>query len=124
MKNITGKTWADYWKIWIKQTRTRATADLNKIKAQPVSQVTVLTEKSHNISNDITGVTASPDGKWLAYTLNSADRRQGLYLKNRQTGETTRLIDKLLGIGLRFTPDSPDFDLQQTASDRAILLVF
>jgi Tol biopolymer transport system component len=106
LKTITGKDWADFWNDWIVQTRSRVQAELQKIQTQPLSTYTSITENSHEISNRVTGSAVSPDGKWIAYTLASSDQREGLYLRELETGNTQRLNDKNSGIGLKFTPDS------------------
>ncbi len=106
LRDITGKDWYQFWDEWVDATRKRVEIEIQKIKSQPTNSYQPLLEKSRASSNEINGVGASPDGRWLAYTLLSSDRREGLYLMNLETGESKRLLDKLGGIGVRFTPDS------------------
>ena len=106
LKNVTGLDWYDHWNEFTQKTQQRITQDLKIIRSQPVTQVKRLNERNHETSNNIAGVAESPDGHWLAYTLISADRRSGLYLKDLHSQKITRLDDKLGGIGMQFLPDS------------------
>ncbi len=106
LKNIIGKNWSQLWSEMILDTEIRAKKELEIIHSQPTTSSTFLTEEKHEISNTVIGSAASGDGQWLAYTLGSADRRSGLFLRNLHTGITKRLDDKLNGVGMKFTPDS------------------
>jgi hypothetical protein len=106
LEGITGKDWYQFWNEWVTATRTRMKKDLEIIHSQPVNSYEFLTSDNRVSSNEVSGSAVSPDGKWIAYTLVSANRRQGLYLKNLETGKVRRLDDKLAGVGMSFTPDS------------------
>ncbi len=106
LENITGKDWYQFWNEWVAATQKRTNEELKRIQSQPTTHFKLLTEQNHQISNQVLGVAASPDGKWLAYTQSSADQRQGLFIRNIQSGEIKRIGDKLYGIGMKFTPDS------------------
>ena len=108
LENITGKDWYAFWDQWVAQTTKRITDDLNKIKSKPLTRYTFLTDPKYEDSNQVTGAAVSPNGKWIAYTLSSANWRSGLYIKDLTHPETPqrRLSDKLNGIGIQFTPDS------------------
>ncbi len=101
-ENITGKSWYDYWDIWVGETRERQNKSLKKIHAQAVTPVEHLTSRAFGVL----GNAVSPDGKWVAYTQESLDRRIGVYVRDTASGATRRLDDKLLGVGMAFTPDS------------------
>ena len=102
LQNITGKDWYHFWAQWVQETRKRTEAELNKIKSQPVTKVHRLTEQGFKVL----GTAASPDGNWIAYTRDDQDRRSGLYIQNLNTGKAKRIDDKLMGVGMAFTPDS------------------
>ena len=102
LENITEKDWYQHWAEFVAETNTRAGADLLKIQRQPVSALKKLPETRYGAL----GATLSPDGKWLAYTQSSSDEPMGLYLKDLKTGTTRRVRDKVLGVGMAFTPDS------------------
>lgn len=106
LEDLVGQDWSSIWKHWVETTQTRMQEQIRIIKTQPLTSFRLLTLKDPKITNEVTGIALSPEGKWIAYTSVSADRRQGLYLLNRKTGQTERLSDKLYGVGLQFTPDS------------------
>jgi len=102
IENITGKDWYAFWDEWVAETRSRAARDLERIKSQPLTPLSRITAKDY----ESLGPAVSPDGKWLAYTASSKDRRTGLVLKNLKTGEQKRICDKTMSGQLAFTPDS------------------
>ena len=106
LENITGKDWYKLWNEWVAETNVRMTEQLRVIHTQPVTEFTPLLDRDNHISNDVSGSALSPDGRWIAYTLVSADTRQGLYLRDLPTGKTEKLDDKIFGVGMKFTPDS------------------
>ena len=103
---VVKKDWYAIWDEWVDQTRKRTEKDIKKIKSQPLTPVRVLTEQTRAKSNQVGGIAASPDGRWLAYTQASADQRSGLYLRDLRGQLVRRLSDKLYGMGMSFTPDS------------------
>ncbi|HAR42190.1 MAG TPA: hypothetical protein DCS07_06105 [Bdellovibrionales bacterium] len=102
LENITGKNWYQIWNSWQAATQKRITADLEKLRSEPESQIVQLTENNFQTF----GGALSPDGKWLAYTADSSDRRMGLFLREQKTGIVRRLIDKFYGTGISFSADS------------------
>ena len=106
LNRVIQKDWYSIWSEWVRETETRMTKDIEKIRSQSITQFKWLTDRSRERSIEASGIAASPDGKWLAYTLVSADQRSGLYLRDLATQETRRLSDKLFGVGMQFTPDS------------------
>lgn len=103
LENITGGTWYDFWNQWLEATRERSQAELKLIRSKPLSIThKIIGEKGENVL----GAQISPDGKWLAYHLDTPHRRSGVYLKNLENQEITRLGDQVAGVGMAFTPDS------------------
>lgn len=112
-----GKDFYATWNDWLEQTHMRAEKDLATIRREPVTQYTLLTQRSHENSNDVEGATVSPDGKWIAYSMSNTHHRPGLYLKNLKTGEVKHIDDKLGGMGMKFTPDSQGLIVSQLLQD-------
>ena len=106
LETVSGKDWYQYWDEFVRSTRKRVNEDLDKIRSVPVTLFEPLTEQSHELSNQAIGAEISPNQKWLAYTLLSTRQRQGLYIKNLETGKTHRAEDKAGGAKIAFTPDS------------------
>ena len=116
LENTLSTSWNDLWDEWLKKTQKRISQDLAMLQAQATTQEIPLTLRKHTLSNDITGVAASPDGNLLAFTRASTEARQGLYLLRLNDAGTApqnlaekmpeRLNDKLSGVGIAFTPDS------------------
>ncbi|MGK5086543.1 hypothetical protein WDW86_03215, partial [Bdellovibrionota bacterium FG-2] len=110
VKNLTGKSWSDLWDEWVTQANIRANAELDKIKEEPLTPTHIITPDTY----EVMGSSVSPDGKWIATTQNSLDRRMGLVLyelPNEFNAKTPPLVakrveDKLLGSTLSFSPDS------------------
>lgn len=110
LENITGKDWYQHWDDFLDETRTRMLKQIATIESQPITQTeTVIsagalhTEKK---STDVLGSALSPDGRFIAYTNSTTERRIGLYLYDREKKSTRKLNDKYLGVGHSFTPDS------------------
>lgn len=106
LESVSGKTWYKLWDTWVQETQARINRDLKILRSQPTTPVHLLTHSSPDKGQVLLGSAPSPDGEWIAYTLETSDRRQGLYLKNLKTEKTTHLLDKLSGMSLKFTPDS------------------
>ncbi len=102
LKNITGKDWYGYWDDWVKKARARAKSELQRIHSQPVTHLDLLTVSG----SETLAPAPSPDGKWVAYTRDSPDKRMGLYLLDTRTRRSKWLDDKLNGATMAFTPDS------------------
>ncbi len=102
LENITGKDWHRHWDEWVAETHARATTQLERIRSRSVTKIDRLTEGG----SDVYAIAVSPDGRWLATTRESPDRRAGLYLRDLRDGTERRLRDKILGAGAAFTADS------------------
>jgi hypothetical protein len=102
LENISGKNWYDAWDDFVAKTRSHAEKQLATIRSQPVTQFKRLTHNSY----EAYGPTLSPDGQWIAYTLDGLDDISGLFLLNRKTGKRVRLLDKEGGVSLAFSHDS------------------
>jgi Tol biopolymer transport system component len=102
LSNIIGRDWYDCWRDFTAKARERANGQLARIRSQPVTPVERLSEQGY----EIFGPAVSPDGKLVAYTRSSPDRRSGLFLRELETGKTRLLGDKELGVGMAFLPDS------------------
>ncbi len=102
VENLVGKSWSDLWREWVIRARVQANAELEKIKAEPLTPIQKIAENTY----EVMGSAVSPDGKWIATTQNSLDRRMGLVLYNLETKQAQRVTDKLLGSTLSFSSDS------------------
>jgi len=102
LENITGNEWDHYWDRFIKETLARTNATLTKIKSAGATPIQFITHGDR----DTLGPALSPDGKWLAYTQSNLSDTWGLWLKNLETGEESRITDKSLGAKMSFSPDS------------------
>jgi Tol biopolymer transport system component len=102
LENITGKNWYKTWDDFIQASKTNAGEQLEKIRSQRVTIYMRLTKDGYNLY----GPKLSPAGDWIAYTQQGLDDISGLYLMNRKTRETTRLLDKDAGVSVAFTKDS------------------
>lgn len=104
LKNITGKDWYGYWDSFVADTRARMKTDLEKIRSAPLTGI----EKLVQVEHGALGSAVSPDGKQIAYTLSSLERRSGLYVQStsvKPLGKRVRLDDKAQGVGLAYSPD-------------------
>ena len=103
LENITnGKNWKDYWNSFVTETKSRLGSQIQKIKADGVTPREQLTHAGYSAL----GGAISPDGNWMAFTQVTQQERQGLFLRNLKTGNERRIDDKMLGVGMGFTPDS------------------
>ena len=102
LENITGRDWYSYWDQFVAETRERATKALEKIKSQPITEPHRLTHGAYQV----VGSAFSPDGHWLAYTAETLDQKNSLYVRDLQTGQDRQIAEKVLGAQLSFTPDS------------------
>jgi hypothetical protein len=102
LENITGRDWYSYWDQFISETRERSSISLTRIRSQPVTEPHLLT---HNAYLTL-GSSFSPDGHWVAYTAETLDQKNSLYLRDLQTGKERLIGEKVLGAQLSFTPDS------------------
>jgi hypothetical protein len=107
---VVDRSWDDLWTEWVSTSESRLEADLQAIRKLPVSRIDFIERSQFGAL----GSASSPDGKWLAFTMDQPNDRVGLYLKNidPQTipnspeSELVRVADKVFGVGLSFTPDS------------------
>ena len=103
LESIIGKNWSEVWEQWVGETRKRMTAQLDRIRSRPTTELERLTPSD---GLQTIGPAISPNGSWLAYTTDTPDRRSGLYLLDLIGGRTRRLDDKSSGAQAAFTPDS------------------
>ncbi len=101
-ERVSGKDWSTHWQEWVRQARERARSELESIRAVGETPVAPITEGNYSTL----GIAFSPDGKWMAYSREAMDRRQGVYLREIATGEETRVSDQIGGSSLAFTADS------------------
>jgi Tol biopolymer transport system component len=94
--------WPGAWKKFVQDTTERETRNLAQLKQDGLSQVKLVTDTGY----EAIGGAVSPSGEWMAYSAESLTKRPGLYLKNLRTQATTWIRDKLMGVGLSFSPDS------------------
>jgi Tol biopolymer transport system component len=102
LENLVSKDWYAYWADFIRDTQTRMSAQLAKIRSQRLTKYERLTQNGFNSL----APALSRDGRWLAYTSRTAEERFGLRLIDLTSGESTRLDDKLYGASMTFSPDS------------------
>ncbi|MBU6154501.1 MAG: PD40 domain-containing protein [Bdellovibrionales bacterium] len=102
LENVMSRNWKDYWENFVRETELRM--------GEQIRSVIKTGETSHEAiaKSDFSALSAawSPDGQWLAYTEDSLDDRTRLILLNLKTGEKRALDEKILGVGVAFTPDS------------------
>ena len=106
LSDVIHRDWYQAWDQWVLKTQERMSEQLKLISSSPKNKLHWITDRSHENSNEVTGVAFSPDGQWMAYTAVSTHKRQGLYLKDLKTQKTQHLSDKKQGAALAFTPDS------------------
>lgn len=102
LQAITGKDWYSYWDSWVENVRARARQQLARIKSHPVTPFNKLTTGGR----ETLGSSVSPDGRWIAFSHESEDKRMSLNLIDLQSGEKRTLTNKILGASVSFTPDS------------------
>ncbi len=102
LQNVMNRSWKDYWENFTRESELRM--------GEQIKSVLKAGETEHRVlaKSDFSALSAawSPDGQWLAYTESSLDDRTRLVLKNLKTGEKRALDEKILGVGVAFTPDS------------------
>lgn len=101
LENITGRDWADYWERFLSETELRMGKELERLRSRPVTEPTVLAAGGHSPASSA----VSPDGKKIAYSIETPDEEAGLYVRDLPSGKTKRLRDKVMGIGMSFSPD-------------------
>lgn len=102
VENISGKDWYTLWSNWVEETGARARQDIKTIRSQPQTRIKKITQGGQGTL----GAAFSNDGRWMAYTQDSADAPFSLYLMNLKTQKTERLYEKIEGANVVFTPDS------------------
>ena len=102
LKNITHKNWKDYWQSFVDETTESMTGQINALKAKGETPFETIT---HSRYSSLGGV-ISPNGKTLAFTESSLDHPQSLCIVDLETQKLTRLENKIMGLGMAFTPDS------------------
>jgi Tol biopolymer transport system component len=102
LDNITGRDWYSYWDQFVRETKVRSSKQIAVIRSQPVTSPQFVT---HN-GFQVLGSTFSPDGQWVAYTKQTLDELNGIYLRDLKTGKEKWLAEKIEGTEASFTPDS------------------
>jgi len=102
LENITGHDWFYYWDEWMRDSKQHVYEQIEKIKSQPVTE----TQEVFQEGIQVLGSAASPNGEWLAVTVDGIDHRWGLYLHHLKTKERIWIDDKLDGASLSWSPDS------------------
>jgi hypothetical protein len=102
LENITGRDWYSYWDQFVRETQDRTSKELAQIKAQPFTQPKRETQGAYQV----VGSAYSPDGRWLAYTSETLDQLNSLYIRDLQSGKDRLIEEKIAGAQLAFTADS------------------
>ncbi len=102
LQNVMNRNWRDYWDNFTRETELRMGEQIKSVLKEGESEHEVIAK------SDFSALSAawSPDGQWLAYTESSLDDRTRLVLLNLKSGEKRALDEKILGVGVAFTPDS------------------
>jgi hypothetical protein len=102
LQNVMGKHWHNYWESFVADSKTRMGKEIDAVKKNGETKSDLLTKSQY--SSYLGAI--SPDGQWLAYTENSLNDQPRLVMLNLKTKQTRRLDEKVLGVGMSFTPDS------------------
>jgi hypothetical protein len=102
VENISGKTWYHHWDELMSSAREHAAAQIKTIKTSPVTRTFNVTRGG----GQTLGFSFSPDGKWVAYTRQTPDEENRLYLRHVGGEEAARSEEKISGATSAFTPDS------------------
>ncbi|NDD92568.1 hypothetical protein EBZ37_10830, partial [bacterium] len=70
-KSVSGKDWSTHWNEWVSDTGSRARAEISAIRAAGETPTRNITTGNYSTL----GMAFSPDGKWMAYSKESPDRR-------------------------------------------------
>ncbi len=87
------QSWNQVWNSFLARTEVTANAQLEKIRSREVTPLTHLTPEVP----DARGTVLSRDGRYIAYSADPDDRRGSVYVRDRKTGETFRIRDRILG---------------------------
>ena len=102
LENVMGRYWKDYWNTFLESSTKHLSSQIEQIKKAGESKYEFL---SHSLYSSHLGA-ISPNGQWLAYSESALDDQTRLILLNLKTGETRKLNQKTLGLGMSFTPNS------------------
>lgn len=109
LENITQKDWPTFWSEFVSETNARMQKQISQISQKKITPYQLLTETGYTSL----GSAVSPNGVWLAYTQDSSFEKSGLYLRNIESGQVTRLMDRLTGVSMSFSPDSESLYFSQ-----------
>ena len=102
LQNVMGKHWHNYWESFLADSKDRLGKQIVAVKQNGETQSDLLSDSKY--SSFLGAI--SPDGQWLAYTENSLNDQPRLVMLNLKTKQSRRLAEKVLGVGMSFTPDS------------------
>ncbi|MBC7396282.1 MAG: hypothetical protein H7333_02470, partial [Bdellovibrionales bacterium] len=102
LENVMKKNWDDYWNSFVQESQLRLGSQIEQVKALGETPHEIVTNSKYA---SLLGA-ISPNGEWLAYSQSSLDDRSRLVLKNIKSGEERKLEQKILGLGMDFSPDS------------------
>lgn len=102
LEGVARRHWGEIWAEFLQQSRDRFEPQIVRIQKEGETKSEVL------LKSDFEALAAveSPDGEWIAWNDTSLNDRSRLILKNLRTGKMRKLTEKVLGVGLAFTPDS------------------
>ncbi len=102
LENVMKKEWDDYWSSFVSESNERLSKQVEAVKKEGETPHTFLTRSKY--ASNLGAI--SPNGEWMAYTQSSTDDRSRLVLLNLTNRRTLKLDEKVLGVGMGFTPDS------------------
>jgi hypothetical protein len=102
LENVIRRNWSELWTEFTDRAAARFAPQIARIRKEGETRSETLIKSNF----EALAPAESPDGEWLAWTDTSLDDRTRLVLKNLRTGRRRKLTEKVLGVGLAFTPDS------------------
>jgi hypothetical protein len=102
LRNITGKSFIHYWSTWRDQTNLRMKEQIKTLNSAPLTKEKKLIHQGYQtLACDV-----SPDGKLLAYHLETKDSPMALYVYNIENQERKKIGNRFGANGIAFTQDS------------------
>ena len=102
LENVMHKNWSDYWDSFVSESKSKFSKQIAQVKAQGETHHDLLTHTEYSAYGGV----ISPDGKYLAYTESSMEDLSRLVLIELATGKRIAGDEKIMGVGMSFTPDS------------------
>lgn len=97
-----GRTYETLYQKWNRQLQTKYKTQSNKIQEKPLRTGLPLTQDGFSKE----GPRFSPNGKWMAYTENNANRTPGLRLIDRSSGKIRTVAEGWIDGRLDWSPAS------------------